>query len=70
MSRRMLRVVATIVVTGLATAYVVWKIDVSRTLDVLADAHVGYALGAVGIMTVTVLPMARRETLERLMTFS
>ena len=60
MSRRTLRVVATVVVTGLATAYIVWKIDVSRTIDVLADANVAYALGAVGIMVVTVLPMAWR----------
>jgi uncharacterized protein (TIRG00374 family) len=60
MRRRSVRVAATLVVTGLCTAYILWKIDVGKTLDVLRDAKVGYFLGAVGIMVVTVLPMAWR----------
>jgi uncharacterized protein (TIRG00374 family) len=60
MSRRAIRVVSTLVVTGLCTAYILWKIDVGKTVDVLRDARLGYFLGAVGIMIVTVLPMAWR----------
>ena len=59
MSRR-LRVALTLVVTGLCTAYLVWKIDLSRTVDVLADSDPGYFLLAVALMTVTLWPMAWR----------
>ena len=60
MRMRLLRVAATLVVTGLATAYILWKIDVSKTLDVLGGAKPGYFLAALAIMAVTVLPMAWR----------
>ena len=59
MSRR-LRVALTLVVTGLCTAYLVWQIDLSQTVDVLADAHLGYFLLAIALMTVTLWPMAWR----------
>ena len=36
-----LRVGLTLLVTALCTAYVIWKIDVGRTLEILADTHVG-----------------------------
>jgi uncharacterized protein (TIRG00374 family) len=58
--RRTIRILATLVVTGLCTAYILWKIDVGKTVDVLRDARLGYFFGAVGIMVVTVLPMAWR----------
>jgi len=58
--KRLLRLVATLVVTGLCTAYVVWKIDISRTAHLLAHASVGYFLGAVAIMVISVWPMAWR----------
>jgi len=58
--RRSLRLALTLVVTGLCTAYLVWQIDVGKTLDVLADANVGWFLGSFAIMAVTVLPMAWR----------
>jgi glycosyltransferase 2 family protein len=57
---RTLRLVGTLVVTGLCTAYLVWKIDLSRTLHLLAHAHVGYFLAAVAIMIGSVWPMAWR----------
>jgi len=38
------RVGLTLLLTALCTAYVVWKIDVSRTLEILRDTHVGYFL--------------------------
>jgi uncharacterized protein (TIRG00374 family) len=60
MRRRRIRVGATLVVTGLCTAYILWKIDVGKTVDVLRDASVGYFLGAIAIMVATVLPMAWR----------
>jgi len=60
MRRRAVRVAATLVVTGLCTAYIVWKIDVSRTAHILGNASVGYFLLALGIMVVTVWPMAWR----------
>jgi len=58
--RHLIRVAATLVVTGLCAAYIIWKIDVGKTLDVLRDADLGYFFGSVGIMVVTVLPMAWR----------
>jgi glycosyltransferase 2 family protein len=57
---RVVRLVATLVVTGLCTAYLVWKIDLSRTGHLLAHAHVAYFLAAVAIMVGSVWPMAWR----------
>jgi uncharacterized protein (TIRG00374 family) len=57
---RPLRVVLTLVVTGLCTAYVLWKIDLGRTARVLVDANVLYFLAALALMVVTILPMAWR----------
>jgi glycosyltransferase 2 family protein len=57
---RSLRVALTLVVTGLCTAYLVWKIDLSQALDVLADADPGWFLLAIALMTVTLWPMAWR----------
>jgi glycosyltransferase 2 family protein len=58
--RRLVRVVATVLITGLATAYIVWKIDVGQTLHVLAHARVEYFLLALAIMVGSVWPMAWR----------
>ena len=58
--KRAIRVAATLVVTGLASAYLLWKIDLDETADVLADVRLGYFLGAIAIMLVTVWPMAWR----------
>jgi glycosyltransferase 2 family protein len=57
---RGVRVLATLVVTGLATAYLLWKVDVSETADVLAEVRPGYLLLTIAIMIVTVPPMAWR----------
>jgi glycosyltransferase 2 family protein len=57
---RAVRVVATLLVTGLCTAYVVWRIDVDETLDTLTGAHIGYLALSLAIMLVTVVPMAWR----------
>jgi uncharacterized membrane protein YbhN (UPF0104 family) len=60
MRRRALRVVATLAVTGLATAYVVWKIDLHATGRVLREASLGWVAVSVGIMLGTVPAMALR----------
>jgi uncharacterized protein (TIRG00374 family) len=57
---RLLRLVATLVVTGLCTAYLVWKIDLSTTGHLLAHAQIAYFLAAVAIMVGSVWPMAWR----------
>ncbi len=57
---RSLRVLGTLVLTGLAVAYLAWKIDLEQTLDVLTGASPWWFLLAVAIMTLTVVPMAER----------
>jgi glycosyltransferase 2 family protein len=57
---RLLRVSATLLITGLCTAYIVWKIDISRTAHLLAHADFAYFFGAVAIMILSVWPMAWR----------
>jgi uncharacterized protein (TIRG00374 family) len=58
--KRGIRVVATLVLTTLAVGYLVWKVDLDTTLDVLADTHFGWFALSVGIMLGTALPMALR----------
>jgi len=55
-----LRVGLTVLVTGLCLAYLIWKIDFSRSVDVLTQADPGYYLLAVFLMMVTTLPMVWR----------
>jgi uncharacterized protein (TIRG00374 family) len=57
---RAVRVAATLVLTGLCTAYLVWKIDFRESLRILAGADPGYLLAAVAIMVATSVPMAWR----------
>jgi hypothetical protein len=54
------RVLATLVVTGLCTAYILWKIDLGRTARVLGDARPLWLLASLGIMAGSVWPMAWR----------
>ncbi len=58
--RRGVRTAATLTVTGGCIAYLVWKIDIGQTVEILRDANYLYLVAAVLIMTVTVLPMAWR----------
>src|SRR5262249_32082141 len=60
MSRRTARAVGTLVVTGLGVAYILWKIDVGRTVRLLADAQLGWFFASLAIMVVSVWPMAWR----------
>lgn len=57
---RTLRIATTLVFTALAAAYVVWKIDVPTTWDVLVAADPWWFALSVAIMTLTVAPMALR----------
>ena len=57
---RPVRVALTLVVTGLCTVYVFWKIDIGRTARVITDANLVYFLLALALMVVTILPMAWR----------
>jgi uncharacterized protein (TIRG00374 family) len=57
---RPVRAALTIIVTALGVAYLIWKVDLSRALDVLAEADPWYFVAAVALMTVTLWPMAWR----------
>jgi glycosyltransferase 2 family protein len=57
---RPVRVTATLALTGLAVLYLVWKVDLEQTWDVLVAAELSWFLLAVAIMTLTVVPMAER----------
>jgi glycosyltransferase 2 family protein len=57
---RRLRLAATLAVTGLLTAYLVWKINITTTLHAIVHANLGYFAAAVAIMVGTVWPMAWR----------
>ena len=58
--KRPLRIGGTLLLTGLALGYLVWKIDIHQTVDILVDASPWWFLLAVGIMIGTALPMALR----------
>jgi glycosyltransferase 2 family protein len=57
---RAAKVVGTLAVTGLCIAYLVWKIDLGRTTDVLAATQPTYLIGALAIFLVSVPPVAWR----------
>ena len=59
MSRRT-RQVGTLVLTAAAIAYLVWKVELGTTLDVLADTKLAWFALAVAIMVVTVPVLALR----------
>ena len=58
--KRPLRVLLTLLVTGLCTAYVIWKIDLVKTAQVIVDANPLYFFLALALMVVTIIPMAWR----------
>lgn len=59
MSRRT-RLVGTALLTALAVAYLVWKVDLGRTIDVLLDSEPAWVLLAILIMVGTAPLMALR----------
>ena len=54
------RAAGTLVVTGLAIAYILWKVDLRATAHVLANASVGWWLASFGIWILSVWPLAWR----------
>ena len=58
--RRLIRLVATLALTGACTAYILWKIDLGRTAHILGDARMGYLLLSIALTTAAVLPMTWR----------
>ena len=58
--KRSVRIGLTLLVTGLAIAYLVWKVDIHETVDTLLDADPWWFALAVAIMIGTALPMALR----------
>src|SRR5262249_30963489 len=57
---RPLRLGLTLGVTAACVAYILWKIDLAKTVDILRDADPAYFLAAAAIMIVTTVPMAWR----------
>ena len=57
---RLLRTGGTLLVTGLATAYILWRIDLGRTGHVLAHASIGWWLASCAIWVISVWPLAWR----------
>ena len=54
------RVALQLLVSGAIVAYLVWRIDVARTIDLIGDSNGLYLLGALGIFLVTTWGMAWR----------
>jgi len=57
---RALRIVLTLVITGACVAYLLWKLDVRRTVHILVHADLLWFAGAVAVMAAGVPPMAWR----------
>jgi len=58
--RTAIRLGLTLAITGGCLAYILWKLDVSRTADILVHSHLGWFFGALAIMIGGVPPMAFR----------
>jgi uncharacterized membrane protein YbhN (UPF0104 family) len=58
--RRLVRILLTLALTSGCLAYILWQLDVGRTVDILLDSHLGWFLGALAIMLGGVPPMAYR----------
>jgi glycosyltransferase 2 family protein len=57
---RTVRIVGTVVLTAAAVAYLAWKIELSTTLDVLAETNLGWFALSVAIMVCTIPLLAAR----------
>ena len=58
--RRPARIGLTLLLTGIALAYLVWKVNLGTTIDILLDANLAWFALAVVIMVGTVPLMAVR----------
>ena len=57
---RALRILVTLVVTGACLAYILWQLDVTRTVRILVHADLAWFAGAFAVMVIGVPPMAWR----------
>ena len=57
---RVARILVTLVVTGVCLAYILWQLDVGRTVRILVDADLGWFAASLLVMLVGVPPMAWR----------
>src|SRR6185312_13507102 len=57
---RALRIVVTLVVTGACLAYILWQLDVTRTVRILVHADFAWFAAAFVVMVIGVPPMAWR----------
>lgn len=60
MRGRLLRLTGTLVVTALACTYILWKIEIGKTVDIIRSADLGWLGLATFLMFVTVAPMTWR----------
>src|SRR5581483_11572160 len=58
--KRVLRVLATLVVTGGAIAYILSKVDIHKTADIIGSASMPWLVLSAALTLVTVFPMAWR----------
>jgi glycosyltransferase 2 family protein len=56
----LVRIILTLALTGGCLAYILWQLDVGRTLDILVHSQLGWFFGALAIMLGGVPPMAFR----------
>ncbi len=55
-----IRLGLTLAITGGCLAYILWKLDIGRTADIVVHSHLGWFFGALAIMIGGVPPMAFR----------
>ena len=60
MKKRSLRITLTLVVSALAVGYIVAKIDLRKTIDILGSASVPWVIASAVLTLITVPPMAWR----------
>ena len=58
--RTAVRLGLTLLVTGGCLAYILWQLDVRKTIDIVVHCHLGWFFGAIAIMIGGVPPMAWR----------
>jgi uncharacterized protein (TIRG00374 family) len=57
---RAFRILLTLAVTGACLAYILWQLDVGRTIRILVHADLAWFAGSIAVMVVGVPPMAWR----------
>src|SRR4029453_11478464 len=58
--KKIVRVVLTLLITGGCLAYILWQLDVRKTVHILVHSDLAWFFGAVAVMFAGVPPMAYR----------